>query len=442
MLLGFVSGVAVTGVVVASLLASSVTGDLPTDATPVFAHASSAPSALLASDGTEVVSFRLVEAIEPARVVPPELIDAFLFAAEPSFYEARADRATPPTEAIRRAAAGSTTSASRLSTELTRLLLDAEPPGLRRRIREEILATRLDATRSAAERASIWLEWVPLCDGHRGLQRAAADCLGVPVEAWGPAEIAAVAAAAAGGLDLGDPPDVLLARRDAVVDKLVLQGGLDPEAAVKLPAPAPRVMREGPDAWQREALSEARRRIGAAAPSSVRVHIYLDPGMQAQLASATAGGAWAALDPRTGGVLALGGPASVDGGALERASAAASLVAEGGVVRVRYVNRVDDGRTGEPLGLQYIAAVRDGRSTLDRLDELRTWDEVGSVRRRVHADGCVSVTHPRLAVTVCGAASPAAVSALGAELPPESPPIPDDAWLNEDGRLMRRAEGS
>lgn len=442
MLFGFASGVVVTGVVVASLLASSMAGDLPADASPVFAHSSRAPSSLLASDGTEITQFLLVEAIEPARVVPPELVEAFLFAAEPSFYEARADRATAPRDAIRRAAAGSTTSASRLSTELARLILDREPPGLRRRIREEILATRLDATRSAAQRSRVWLEWVPLCDGHRGLQRAADDCLGVPIVDWGPAEIAGVAAAAAGGLDLSDPQDLLMARRDAVLDRLVEQGGLDPERAVKLPPPPPRVMRDGPDAWQREALAEVRRRAGAVAPDSVHAYSYLRPALQSAAGAVAPRGAWAALDPRTGGVLALGGPASLPGGALEHAAEAALLVADGGVVRVRYVNRVEDARTGALLDLGYVPAVRHASSTLDRLEELRRWESIATVRRRVHADGCVSLAHPQLAVTVCGGASPDAVSALGEGLPEVSPPIPDDAWLNPDGRLVRRAEGS
>jgi len=440
--LGVLSGVVLTGLVVASLLASTVTGDLPSDASPVFAHSSPHPSWLLAADGTKVLQFELVEVIEPARVVPPELVEAFLFAAAPSFYEARATRATSLSEAVRRAASGRATSASRLSTELARLILDDEPPGLRRRVREEILATRLDAERSAAARALVWLEWVPLCEGHRGLQRAAEDCLGVPVESWRAAEIAAVAAAAAGGLDLSDPPDLLIARREAVLDKLILQGGLDPEEAVKLGPPVPRVSPRAGGAWLRRALAEVRRRGGAAEPRSVTAWTFLEPKLQDRLEAIAPAGAWAALDPRTGGVVALGGAAEVPGGALDRASAAASLIAEGGVVRVRLVNRLTETDGGAPLDLEFVPAVRDARSAIDRLEELRTWQERRPLRRLVHPDGCVSVVHPRLALTVCGADSPDAVSAVGEDLPEETPPIPDDAWLDDDGDLVRRAEGS
>ncbi len=419
------------------MLATSLTGDLPRGTAAVFAHASPEPSRLLAADGSEVTSFALVEAIEPAEVVPPELVEAFLSAAEPSFYEARASRATPLVEALRRAAAGAAPSASRLSTELARLLLEDEPPGLRRRIREEILATRLDAEETAAARSLAWLEWVPLCDGHRGLQRAAADCLGVPVEAWGTGEIAAVAAAAAGGLDLADPSDVLVARRDAVVDRMIVQGGLDPVEAVRLPAPKPRVAPRGTDAWLREALAETRRRAGHVEPAPVVAWTHLRPSLQGRLEAIAQDGAWAALDPRTGGILALGGDATAPGGALDRAVRTAALLRADGEVRARHLARVEV-VGAEDVELAEPAAYVDPRPTIDRLEELRPWSDAYPVRWLRDGDNCVRVAHPHLALAVCGYISATAVADLGARLPAEAPAIPDDAWLGDDGRLVRR----
>jgi membrane peptidoglycan carboxypeptidase len=430
--------VLLTGVVVASLLASHLTGDLPADAALLFSQSSPQPSSLLAADGTKITQFQLIEAIEPAQGVPPELMEAFLFAAEPSFYEARATRATPLSEALVRAAAGSAPSASRLSTELARLILEDEPAGLRRRVREEILASRLDAHRSAAERALTWLEWVPLCDGHRGLERAGSHCLGVPVESWGPAEVAAVAAAAVGGVDLSEPPDLRMARRDAVIDRLVLQGGLDPEQAVQLPAPAPRVSAPGADAWQREILAEIRRRGGHLEPEPVVVTSFLDRGIQGRIEALAPKGAWAAVDPRSGGILAFGGSAELPGSALERAGRAAALIAPDGVVFVRHVAVVELPGGSVPE-LDPVPAVRDGRSAVDRLRALQQWEEAPPMLRRIDPDGCVTVVHPRLALTVCGGPSADAVAALGAGLPPETPPIPDELWQEEDGRLVRRA---
>lgn len=427
------------GLVVFSSLAARIAGDLPELGPALFAYTSPADSKLLDGSSGEVARFRVVEPIEPADELPDDLVDAFLAASAPSFYEARAQATTPLLEAVRHGARGDAPTASRLSTELARLLLSDEAPGIRRRVREEILASRLDAEATTAERVRAWLEWAPLCRAHRGLVRAA-GCLGVPVEQWGPGSVATVAAAGAGWLDLADDPGLLVARRDAIVDLLVVRGDLDPEAAAALAPPRRGAIPTGAQAWQEAALAEARATARRVEPAPVVVTTWLDSALQKVAGERFGEHPWAGVLVETGGVAALGGDALAPGGALALAGRAARMA--GGVqAEPRFVRRVDvPGRRALWPTVQETTATLD---PFERYARIAALPEQGSVRLWLEGD-CAAALHPRLVFAACGVDEPPVreLVALLSELPSASFPLPDDAFVDDQGRLGRRSESA
>jgi len=430
------AGVVVMGLVVFSSLARSLAGDLPDLGPILFDYTSPAESRLLDGSGAEVTRFRLIEPIEAAPNVPPALVDAFLAASSPSFYEARARATTPLVEAVQHGARGEAPTASRLSTELARLLLADERPGIRRRIREEILATRLDAEATTAERVTAWLEWTPLCGSHRGLRRAA-GCLGVPVAEWSPAEVATVAAAGVGWLDLRDDGELLIARRDAIVDLLVVRGDLDPEDAAALGPPARGRPADGPDAWTQVALARARAAARRVEPAPVVVTTWLDADLQATAARALGDASWAAVNVRSGGVAALGGDALTDAGALTLASDAARLA--GGTWAEPVVLRKVEVAGREDLSLRRLPP-RPPSDAWGRYVAVHALPLRSGVRLLARGD-CVAAVHQQIAIAACADDGPptSALIEIAQRLPPAEFTPPDDAFVDEQGRLMRRS---
>jgi hypothetical protein len=192
---------------------------------------SAPPSLLVDEEGAPIATFSLVEAVEDGPPPPTLLAEAFLAAAPPSFYEPRVDGATTLPGALLRLLRGEPSSASPLSLALARALLQGEAPGARRQGREELLATSLESATTVTARVEAWLDWVPLCRGRRGLQRARRECLGSEGGGWNDAEMATLAAAAAWGIDLAGERRLLAARRDAVLEQLVRRGLVDLDGA-------------------------------------------------------------------------------------------------------------------------------------------------------------------------------------------------------------------
>ncbi len=239
-----------------------------------------------------------------------ELVEAFLAAAPSTFYESRSRRATSLGPALRRAFAGEGAPASALSVELARLLLAEETPGPVRRVREDLLATWLDADVSVSERAIAWLDHAPLCLGRRGLVRAADVCFGRPLAELSAGDKVAVAVAATWRLDLAGDPDQIRLRRTQVLDELVMRGGLSPVEAASIahsPIPAPRS--GGDEAWVELISLGARRRLGRGHETrAARIETSLIWALKEQLAARLGPeGTWFALEPKTGAVVAVNG---------------------------------------------------------------------------------------------------------------------------------------
>ena len=239
MLVGVLGGVlSVALVAVVSVL--GVARSLPADLAALSSWQSPVESVITDDHANVRATLLLVEPAAWPGDEHEELVEAFIAAAPPTFYESRSRRATSLGPALRRAVGGEGPPASALSIELARLLLADEEPGAVRRVREDLVATWLDAEVTVARRAIAWLDRAPLCLGQRGLQRAAAECLGRPLEKLGPADRAAIAVAATWRLDLaGDPAQIRL-RRAQVLDELVIRGQITAvEAASYARSPIP-----------------------------------------------------------------------------------------------------------------------------------------------------------------------------------------------------------
>ncbi len=401
------------GVIVVSTL---IGRHLPDDLSVIVTGGSALSSALIDGKGRVITRFPLVEPLPVRPVVPDLLIDAFLGAAAPGFYEARASEAIPLAAALIRAAKRLPPLASPLSSELASLLLAAEPPGLIRRAREQIIASRLDARTPLGIRVTAWMERQPMCWGRRGLAESAARCLAGPARegeeeaAIGPGHAAILAVAAASGLDLVDDPAMIQVRRDGSLQWLVANGWLESEAvshAMRVRPARPIVL--GQASFVEEVVAVVRRQYGFFEPNVVFVATDLDRALQARLDGwvPLRGGAWIVLDPRTGGVTALGGDAwaartageltavlpMIDAERLtlvELASIGSALVREGVPTQPRWFREVRMGsaqgtllRRPDPPSLTRLLPAVDAQSILGSLPEVGVWKELPAGRTRI-----------------------------------------------------------
>lgn len=309
MLVGILGGVlSVSLIAVVSVL--GVARQLPADLTALSSWESPGQSTVVDVTQRVRAELRIVESGVWPGDEHEELVEAFLAAAPATFYESRSKRATSLGPALRRAFAGEGPPASAMSIELARLLLAAEEPGPIRRVREDLVATWLDADVSMSRRAIAWLDRSCVCLGRRGLARAADVCFSRPLAQLSLADKVALAVAAAWRLDLAGDPDQIRLRRAQVLDELVTRNRLSAiEAAAIARSPIPAPHSEGGEAWIELISLGARRQLGRGHETRrARIETSLRWSLQEQLAGRLgADAAWLALEPRTGAVVAVNG---------------------------------------------------------------------------------------------------------------------------------------
>ncbi len=289
---------------------SRLTASLPADLASLNAWGSPQDSRILDAVGVERARFRLVDPSRWPEGTHEELVEAFLAASPPAFYEPRSLSATSLAPALRRLLAGTAPPASPLSAELARLLLSDEPPGPARRLREDLVSTWLDAEAPLPRRVVAWIDRVPLCLGRRGLERAATVCLGTPLADLDVGARVTLAAAAAWRLDLAGDRDILQARRGQVLDELVVRGRLKGLEAARFAARGTAVPRpSGPSAWAELIALAPRHRLGRFNETrSATVETTLRWEVQTALrASLPEGAGFVAVQTDSGDVVAMGG---------------------------------------------------------------------------------------------------------------------------------------
>ncbi len=369
------------------------------------------PSLLVDSSGAPITQFALVQPVADGPPSPTMLAEAFLAAAPQAFYEPRVDAATSLPGALLRVVRGQASSASPLSLALARALLLDEPPGAERQAREELLATALEGTTTVTDRVEAWMNWVPLCRGRRGLERARRECLGTGERGWGDGEMALLAAAAAWGLDLDGDPHLLAARRDAVLEQLARRGLVDAASARRGGPPPHRAPPPTRDCLP-ELLAQARRTASSSPATPVRLDSGLDGGVRALLDQYGVRSALLA-DPRDGVVRAC---RSGDLETLEAATMARLVAGGGRTPGLKWLP--DSDPSPEPAAIP----------RLEAWNSMLAMTDAGGLRWSLRGDRLLLV-HPALA----GAASlsdptqaPGLVEALGRLLPSSRAPLPDD----------------
>lgn len=308
MLVGILGGVlSIALIAVVSVL--GVARQLPADLASLSAWESPRQTVVVDERGAVRGTLKVVESTTWPGDQHEGLIEAFIAAAPPSFYESQSRRATSLGPALRRAFGGESPPASALSIELARLLLAAEQPGPIRRVREDLVATWLDAEVSVGRRSIAWIDRAPICLGGRGLAPAADICLGKSLSALTLADQAALAVAATWRLDLAGDPAQIRMRRAQVLDELVVRGRLssvEAAAFARSPIPAPRP--QGPDAWVDVVSMGVRHRLGRGNETrSATIHTRLRWPLQERLREGLGAAAWMALTPDDGAVVSLGG---------------------------------------------------------------------------------------------------------------------------------------
>lgn len=426
--LGGLLCVALVGVLGLSRATSGLTADLSS----LSAWASPTESRILDARGEERATFRLVEASSWPGGDHDELVEAFLAASPPSFYEPRALAATSLGPALRRVLTGTAPPASPLSTELARWMLSREVPGPARRLREDILSTSLDSRVALSRRVLAWMDRVPLCLGRRGLERAARVCLGRNLDELSLGERVTLAAAASARLDLAADRDVLEGRRGLVLDTLVLRGRLDgleaaAETARGVAVPRP----SGGSAWAELVALGPRHQLGRSNETRpVEVRTTLDWELQERLAGAVgADGAFVCVRARDGVVVAAGGDVlrplgQLDGptpldlsawavGVIGDAALSGTLGDRASSLPLRWTEEVRLGDTTARAGTLETQTVVPGRHPLLRrspaevlgVQSLAELPLVGGARR-VDVAGASLALHEHLVLVWVGGAAP------------------------------------
>lgn len=443
---GIVAGFLLIAAATAFLVSRTLLAGLPASPEALASRRSPSDSVVLDGAGDPILRFRLVERVDPPGESPEMVVEAFLSASEPAFYEAGSSGATRLAEALARSFRGEAPDASPLSTEIARAMLGGERAGLRRRIREEILATRLDAGSPVVTRALAWLQWVPLCGGARGLDRARSECLGRSAGPWDIGESALIASAAGAGLDLRSDPDLVASRRDAALDRLVVEGLLDPQAAAGIAERPPEIRRpSGGDAFAARVVQEARRLAWTADPGTVTVSTWLDQRLQDSLASLPDAESWAAIEPTRGAVLAFGGLSSSDGPALDLALASGRRIGWEHAGNARFLRRLEVEGTGEiPLPPPRSAGGEPGPDPVAGFEALLSLPGTRGLKAW-HEGSCAVLLHPVLSLAACGrdGAPLADLAEIASHLlPPAEFAMPDGARLDAFGRPARRDVGA
>ena len=273
----------------------------------------------------------------PIGAVPEHVIDAFVAAEDERFFEhpgvdvvgiARALRANWRAGAV--VQGGST-----ISQQLVKNLLVGHDRTLRRKMKEAVLAWRLERRIDKRGILELYLNYVFMGEGNYGIEAASRSWFGVSVRDVdvGQAALLAGVVPAPSRYAPGRHPEAATERREHVLKRMVMTGALTPRAldlALRTPilAPDPDPVARGGASYITEVRRELRRVVGTrhAATAGFVVHTALDPAIQTVAEEAVAAairalaerqrrtdeGPWAqgaavVMDHRNGEVLALVG---------------------------------------------------------------------------------------------------------------------------------------
>lgn len=278
-------------------------------------HRPATTSRLLSSDGAVIGRFAEQNRTPVALAsVPPVVVQAFVSAEDRAFW--RHDGVDPV--AVARAALTNfrlrgtgrrPIGASTITQQVVKNLLVGDEASFRRKVREALMARRLEREIGKERVLEIYLNEIYLGEGTYGIAAAAEAYFGRPLAEIGLADAAFLAALPKGPSNY-DPvrrPDAARARRAYVLGRMVedgaiTQGQADEAHAAPLPIPSGRGLGGvGEGYFAEEARREIVARLGSASlyRGGLTVHTSMDAELQA-LADRTLRGGLAAFDRRHG----------------------------------------------------------------------------------------------------------------------------------------------
>ena len=319
------------------LLSEGVSG---TEGDPIDLRPLAARSVVYARDGSVLAVFHDEENRRPVTLdqVPEHVIRAVLDAEDDRFFEHGALDARALTRALvtNIEEGGVHEGGSTITQQLVKITLLNPSQRAERKVKEAVLATRLENTMTKQQILERYINTVYLGNHAYGLQAGAETYYRTDLEKLdlGQAIFLASLIRDPVGSDPWVDPAAARERRDAVVDRMRELGHVNPEDVDRLkgeplPTPPPPEPAKGSDYFteyvKQQLLADPRlgetaeQRIHAVFKGGLSIHTTLDPGFQRSAEDAVAGilpdsggqfnAALASVDPTTGAVRALvGGP--------------------------------------------------------------------------------------------------------------------------------------
>ncbi|MFN2378393.1 MAG: penicillin-binding protein 1A [Candidatus Binatia bacterium] len=303
----FVRGVVVAGIVVAVAFSvwaarwfdENVLSTLPENLAHVQAYRPPSNCVIYDAAGTAVDEFYVERRIwMPIRDLPDHVWQAFVAAEDRRFF---AHRGVDPAGIVRALATnflrgGVRQGGSTITQQIVKNLLVGKEKSYIRKMREAVLALRLERELSKKDLLELYINFVYLGSGNYGVEAAALDYFGKPA-----AEIDAGQAATLAGLVPAPSrysphrhPENAIARRGYVLGRMVEEGYItlgDSRRFAQEPVvlPVERQARTSVGlAYLTEVRREIRRLFGTATPLSEGFHVYTALDLQAQGVAETA----------------------------------------------------------------------------------------------------------------------------------------------------------
>lgn len=253
---------------------------------------------VFAADGTRVDQFYLERRVwVPIAELPEHVWQAFVASEDRRFF----DHAGVDPIGILRALAvnlrgGETRQGgSTITQQLVKNLLVGKERSYRRKLREAVLAYRLDAELDKMQLLELYVNYIALGNGNYGVEAAAQDYFGISARELDPGQAALLAGLvpAPSKYSPRNDPELAASRREVVLRLMVAQGFLDRTAAsgyLTDPVLVPRISsdRGANTAYLTETRREVRRVFGEDVPflEGLQVHTPLDRTIQAEVEAA------------------------------------------------------------------------------------------------------------------------------------------------------------
>lgn len=253
---------------------------------------------VFAGDGTRVDQFYLERRVwVPIAEMPKHVWQAFVASEDRRFFEHEGVDPMGIARALVVNLRGGETrqGGSTITQQLVKNLLVGKERSYRRKLREAVLAYRLEDELDKMQLLELYVNYAALGSGNYGVEAAAQDYFGLSARELDPGQAAMLAGLvpAPSRYSPRHDPEMAASRRETVLKLMVAQGFLDPVAASSHLTDPVLVPRQSSDrgantAYLTEARREVRRIYGSDLPflEGLQVHTPLMPAVQAEVEAA------------------------------------------------------------------------------------------------------------------------------------------------------------